>query len=277
MIDVDGTTALLMAMLLAAVVTVVPPLAVIVTASAAPLIDFTTWPAPIFAAVIVPFVIAPVVTAFAPSCAELTPPGARPSVTLPAPPPVRPVPALRFVTTPSAKYPLMSMMMCVLTLEKMSIEPLPLAGTMAALPFTSFVLKLSDETRGCALPVGYALMKPASASACTTVRLNEYAAAGGMPAHAPLGTTNDREAPPTSFGPPNGPFALRVSTRRHGTMVMKCEAADGTESVDGCNARPAISRGCVFARRARICSKATGQSLSGTVLSCARTAVTTSA
>src|SRR5437899_10758934 len=123
----------------------------------------------------------------------------------------------------------MSMIRCVFTFVKMSIEPVPSAGTMAALPLVSLALKFSEAISGCALPVGYALMKPLSASGCVTVRLSEYATPAGMPEQGPLGIMKEREAPPIRFGPPKGPFALRVSTRRHGATELNWLAADGRE------------------------------------------------
>src|ERR1700719_642765 len=103
----------------------------------------------------------------------------------------------------------------------MSIEPLPSAGTMAALPLVSFMLKFNEATSGWALPVGYALRNPLSASGWVTVRLTEYAAAMGMPAQGPSGMGKEREVPACSFGPPYVPFAFRVSTTRHGSTATK--------------------------------------------------------
>src|SRR5438105_9648237 len=70
------------------------------------------------------------------------------------------------------------------------------------------------------------------------------------------------------IGPPNGPFALRVSRMRHGTMVMKCEAAEGTAFGLGWSERSATRIGRLSATVPRICSKGTGHSLNGTASSC---------
>ena len=59
-------------------------------------------------------------------------PGAMANVTFPVPPPINAAPALIFVTTPSTKYPLMSMTTCVVCAANTLIEALDPAGTIAA-------------------------------------------------------------------------------------------------------------------------------------------------
>src|ERR1700719_1340476 len=137
---------------------------------------------------------------------------------------------------------------------------------MAALPTICPVVKFSDETTGRVAPVGYAVRNPLGPETFTTVKFNEYALAlAGMPGHGPPGMLNVRAAPPpTSAGPPYGPTGVRVSTIRHGTTVMKCEAAEGTAFTEGCRERSAIRRGSVSITFARICSNGTRQSFSGT-------------
>src|SRR5438270_1624491 len=154
---------------------------------------------------------------------------------------------------------------CVVCAAKTFMDALVPAGTIAAVVS---VCPAADQVMvaavGCVDPVGHAVRNPCAAVPVTEM-LNEYAAAlPGIPTHGPAGTLYVRVSPWLMIGPPNAPFAFRVSRTRHGTMVMKCDAAEGTAFGFGWSARSATRIGCVSAIVPRICSNGTGQSRSGT-------------
>src|ERR1700730_6042327 len=93
------------------------------------------------------------------------------------------------------------------------ISPFVPAGTRAAFAVTTPLPAFSVDTRGCACPAGQVVRKPRGPFG-TAVKFKEYACAAAGTLHALERTGNVRIAEPTRDGPPSGPTAPRVSTRR---------------------------------------------------------------
>src|SRR5689334_1476360 len=111
---------------------------------------------------------------------------------------------------------------------KTSIEPLVPVGTIAALARIEPSGEFSVETSGCGCPVGQTARKPSVPVRGTTVTLSAYAnAVEGIP-HELERTGTVRAAPPAMNGPPNGPFAFRVSMIRHGVTGTNCVGGTNT-------------------------------------------------
>ncbi len=98
----------------------------------------------------------------------------------------------------------------------MLTAPFVPAGTIAAFATTLPSNEFNVETNGRAAPVGDAVRKDNRASG-TTVTFIEYAAAVAGTEQPPAGSANERVDCASISGPPNAPWAPRVSTTRHGT------------------------------------------------------------
>src|SRR5262249_54724153 len=95
------------------------------------------------------------------------------------------------------------------------MSPFVPAGTMAAFAVPTPVTAFSVDTKGCGCPAGQVVKKPKGPCG-TEVKFREYACAVTGTLHGLERSGSVRVAPPTREGPPSGPIAPRVSTRRHG-------------------------------------------------------------
>lgn len=122
-----------------------------------------------------------------------------------------------------AKYPLMSMTRSELLVTNTEISPFVPDGTIAAFAVTTPVGELRVETRGCGCPAGHVVRKPSDPLG-TEVKFSEYACAAAETLQVLERMGKVRVALPTIEGPPSGPAAFRVSTRRQGVKGKKARA-----------------------------------------------------
>src|SRR5689334_5812681 len=100
------------------------------------------------------------------------------------------------------------------------MAPLVPAGTRSALATTEASKEFKVETTGCARPVGQSV-RYESTPGGTTVAFREYARAAAEIPQALDGTVYERVPVAASTGPPNSPFASRVSETRQGLTGKK--------------------------------------------------------
>ena len=117
------------------------------------------------------------------------------------------------------KYPLISSTRSVLFDANTLIEPLPPAGTIAALDRTRPSRELTVATTGCVCPAGQTVRNPRGPEGITATFKEKAEAVAGM-AHAVFGEmAMSREVPPVNEDPRSGSDGLvRVSPSRHGVI-----------------------------------------------------------